>query len=115
MAYRIVRSPDVEPDLAAIYGHLLKSYMEFGDRYDEAETRAARRLLGIETRLHELTRMPFQGTLLPRVRAGLRRTTKDDAVIYFETDEHRSVVHVLAVFFSGQDHMTQILARLGRA
>jgi hypothetical protein len=43
----------------------------------------------------------------------LRRVTKDKAILYFITDDELAEVRVLAVFFSGQDHLRHIVERLG--
>jgi hypothetical protein len=33
-------------------------------------------------------------------------------VVYFEVDDRAQVVHVLAVFYGGQDHRQRMIARL---
>lgn len=104
----------VEDDFALIYEHLVDSYLEFGESPEEAILRASRRIIGLKERMYGLGRSPFQGTLLPVVMDGLRRVTKDDGIFYFDIDESRKRVRVLAVFYSGQDHLPQILDRLNR-
>lgn len=59
-----------------------------------------------------LASIPYQGTRHPELGDGLRQVTKDQAIHYFELDEAKKVIAVLAIFFSGQHHNRRILARL---
>ena len=77
--------------------------------------RAAARVRAIEDDMERLGRAPFQGTLREDLRPGLRQVTKRRAVFYFTVDEAAEQVRVLAVFFGGQDHLAEMLRRLGRA
>jgi hypothetical protein len=112
MAFDVVPVDQVEDDFRDIYLHLIKSYLEFGEGPPEAIERANLRILALKERMYGLWRTPYQGTLLSKVRIGLRRATKEDGVYYFEVDDCRKQLIVLAVFFSGQDHLPQIMARL---
>ena len=60
-----------------------------------------------------MVRSPFQGTLRPDIGAGVRNVTKGRAVIYFRPEEETETLHVLAVFWGGQDHMARMTARRG--
>lgn len=102
----------VENDFNEIYWHLIKSYIGFGEEPGEAISRATRRIQGLRERMFGLGARPFKGTLMPNVRQGLRRATYNDGIFYFEIDEKRKRVRILAVFFGGQDHLAQILDRL---
>lgn len=62
--------------------------------------------------MRALGRTPHQGTLRPELAPGLRSVTKDRAIFYFDVDDDRRVVRVLAVFFGGQDHQRLMLKRL---
>jgi plasmid stabilization system protein ParE len=64
--------------------------------------------------MEALARAPYQGTLLPSVVPGLRQVTKNRAIFYFDLDEERQLLRVLAIFFGGQDHRRRFLARLGQ-
>jgi toxin ParE1/3/4 len=55
---------------------------------------------------------PHRGTEHPEILPGLRTATSKKFVVYFEIDETRSEVRILAVFFGGVDHIRQILERL---
>ena len=55
---------------------------------------------------------PHQGTLRADLLPGLRSVTKDRAIFYFDIDDDRRTVRILAVFFGGQDHTRRMLMRL---
>ncbi len=112
--FRLERSPQATRDLKAILRFLIKSHRGFGERFDGAKERASKRVLQIEAAMEKLARLPKQGTLLPKLMPGLRRVTKDRAVFYFIIDEEPRIVRVLAVFFGGQDHQSEMLKRLAR-
>jgi plasmid stabilization system protein ParE len=112
MAYRVVRSADADEDLETIYAHLIRSHLKFGYSLVEAVDLAGARLRRIQKLMDALGLVPFQGTRRDRILKGLRSATKERAILYFTVDEAKEHVHVLAVFFSGQDHLPQIVARL---
>lgn len=86
--------------------------MQFGDSFAEAKERVATRMRRIDEAMRALSKTPHQGTLRPKLMAGLRHVTKDRAVFYFTVDDEARVVRVLAVFFGGQDHQNIMLRRL---
>lgn len=100
-----------ERDFELILDHLLLSYQEFGDDFDEAFDRAERRIGAIQSAARELAEIPFQGTLRPDILPGLRFVRRDKAVFWFVANEDREVVQVLAVFFGSQDHIRHMLTR----
>lgn len=110
--YSVHRSLSCDADLEVIFDHLFGAYCDLGDPVEESLTRAADRLRGIEDALERLGDVPFQGTLEPRIMAGLRHVTKDNTVFYFVVDEPAHEVRVLGVFFGGQDHRRHILKRI---
>jgi toxin ParE1/3/4 len=114
MGFKIVRSAGVDTDLDLINDHLFESYIDFGDTVLEAAGRAAARVRSIESDMEALARSPHQGTLSPEIAHGLRHVTKNKAILYFEIDDVRQIVLILAVFFSGQNHERRIVERLGR-
>ena len=111
MAYEIVRSDDVERDLALLFDHLVESYLAFGDDLTEAFERASVRIRSINKDIELLGQAPFQGTLSPHLLPGLRNVTKNRAIFYFEVLEDHQQVKLLAVFFGSQDHQRHILKR----
>ena len=112
MKYAVERARDTDRDLAEIFDFLTESYQSFGEDFDDAAKSAAERLRGIETEMLSLGDAPHQGTLRPDLLPGLRSVTKSRAVFYFDVDDDRRVVRVLAVFFGGQDHHRRMLGRL---
>ncbi|WP_299592761.1 type II toxin-antitoxin system RelE/ParE family toxin [uncultured Tateyamaria sp.] len=95
-----------------IFDHLFQSYRDLGEPIDDALTRAASRVRGVEDALTGLGDLPFQGTLVPQIMDGLRHVTKDNAVFYFIADEELMEVRVLGIFFGGQNHRYHILRRI---
>ena len=114
MPYRVERALGVDRDLDLIFDHLAGAYVDFGETRLEALTHAAVRIERIQGQMGALARQPHQGTLRPDLGAQVRSVTKTRAVFYFEIDEVRAVVRILAVFFGGQDHIRQMLTRLLR-
>ena len=111
MRYAVERSRDVARDLAMIFDFLVTSFETFGEDSEAAHERAAERIRAIDESILSLGAVPHQGTLREDILPGLRSVTKDRAVFYFDVDDERRVVHVLAVFFGGQDHQRRMLAR----
>jgi plasmid stabilization system protein ParE len=112
MVFKVIRTTQFESDLDIIHDHLIESYVHLGDAFPDAFDRAEARIKAIETDMEALAQAPHQGTLSPGIMPGLRHVTKNRAVLYFEVDETRETVLVLAVFFGGQDHGQHILDRL---
>ena len=112
MAWAVERSAEVDLDLALIFDFLLAAALDFGEPTDRAFEQAARRVRDIEQAIFALGNAPHQGTLDPALLPGLRRVSKERAILYFDTDEDAQVVRVLAVFFGGQDHRRRMLIRL---
>ena len=110
--YSVHRSLACDADLEAVFDHLFSAYRQLGDPVEDALTRAAGRLRGIEDALERLGDVPFQGTLVPQIMADLRHVTKDNAVFYFIVDEAARELRVLGVFFGGQDHRQHIVKRI---
>lgn len=114
MRYRVERALAVDGDLELIFDHLADAYSDFGDDRAEAFTRAAHRITGIQDEMEALGRQPHQGTGRPELGPTVRSLSKSRAVFYFEIDDDRTVVRVLAVFFGGQDHTRHMLTRMER-
>jgi plasmid stabilization system protein ParE len=112
MAYDIRRTKDSIQDLDSIFDHLVSTYLGFGDELQVAYERAGKRVRGITADMFALAAYPHRGTLDAGLGFGLRHFSKNNAVIYFRIDEAAKVVHVLAVFFGGQDHQRHMLKRL---
>ncbi len=104
-------SADAEYDFELIFDHLVDSYVGFGEDIEEAFEHAVDRLRGIRSTTHKLGLAPQQGTLRDDIAAGIRFVRLDKAVFWFDLDERRQVVRVLAVFFGAQDHIRHMLTR----
>jgi len=114
MAFKVVRSTEFDRDLDVIHDHLIKSYIGLGDAIADAFDRAQARIEAIEADLETLAQSPYQGILSPEIAQGLRHVTKNRALFYFQIDDERQNILVLAVFFGGQNHGRYIQERLHR-
>jgi len=112
VTFTVERAGNTERDLAAIFDFLIQTYEAFGEDPVTAYERATGRIRGIEDAMESLGKTPYQGTLRPELLPELRSVTKDRTVFYFDIDDERSVVRILAVFFGGQDHQRLMLKRL---
>ena len=112
MAWKVEFSVDAEADLELILDHLFESYVSFGESADEAFARASVRLAGIIDAADRIGTAPRRGTIRDEVASWLRNLTTDGAIYWFDLDERRKAVRILAVFFGGQDHVRHMLARL---
>lgn len=112
MKYAVERAIEIDRDFAAIFDFLIESYRAFGEDPKVAIERAATRLRSIETAMLSLGKAPPQGTLRVELLPGQRSVTKNRAIFYFDVDDDRRVVRVLAVLFGGRDHQRHMLKRL---
>jgi len=110
--FEIVRGDGVDRDLELIFDFLVGAAEELGEDAASAFSLAETRLSRIEANMRMLGRAPLQGTLRPHLGENIRNVTKDRAVFYFDVDEGRRKIRILAVFFVGQDHEARILLRL---
>lgn len=112
MKFSVDRVPSVDRDVADILNFLIESYRSFGDDEEAALARAADRVRKIEEAMPSLGNPPHQGTKREDLAPGVRSVTKNRAIYYFDVNEHRRVLRILAVFFGGQDHTRRMLQRL---
>lgn len=112
LAFDVVRSANCDSDLEAIFDYQFATYQALGETGADAFERAAARVLNIKTALEAFGKVPFQETLEAQIMDGLRHVTKDRAIFYFTVDEAVQQLRVLAIFFGGQDHRTQLLDRI---
>lgn len=112
MAYRLEFAADAECDFGLIFDHLPRSYLDFGESpessFEHAESRSAEIRRAAERILTAPDRGEHHDVMLP----GLRHLAIGRAIYWFDVDERRAVVRVLAVFFGGQDHVRHMLVRL---
>ena len=104
-------SENAEHDFELIFDHLVDSYIGFGEDIEDALEHAANRVLSIRGLSNKLGRAPQQGTVRDDIAHGMRFVRLDKAVFWFDLDEQRQVVRILAVFFGAQDHIRHMLTR----
>jgi plasmid stabilization system protein ParE len=105
---------EVERDFELIFDFLEESYRSFGESAEHATAHAVKRIETIRATAARLGSAPHRRTLHPEIMADLRHVTIDQAIYWFLIDEDALTVRVLAIFFGGQDHVRQMLARLLR-
>ena len=112
MAFRLEFAADSEADFGLIVEHLLRSYLDFGESLDSAVDHAETRILEIRAAAEGILTAPHRGERHDDILPGLRHLTIGAAIYWFDVDEPRETVRVLAVFFGGQDHVRHMMARL---
>ena len=112
MAWRIEFSPQARTDLSLIFDHLYKIYSDMGAPSSEAYSNAASRIKGIEESARALESNPYRGTLREAFGPNVRNITIKKAIIWFQVNEDKETVRILAFFFGAQDHIRHMLRRL---
>ncbi len=112
MAFRLEFSADAERDFRLIFDHLLNSYLEFGESLERAFDRAESRIVEIRASAERILTAPRRGERHDDLLPGLRHLAIGRAIYWFDVDDGRETVRVLAVFFGGRDHVRHMLARL---
>ncbi|MCY4450695.1 MAG: type II toxin-antitoxin system RelE/ParE family toxin [Immundisolibacterales bacterium] len=112
MGFRLELSAEAERDFGLLFDHLLRSYLDFGESLQSAVNHAETRIREIRAAAERILTAPHRGERHDDIRLGLRHLTIERAVYWFDVDEARGTVRVLAVFLGGQDHVRHMLARL---
>ena len=112
MAYRLEFAADAVVDFGLIFDHLLLSYRDFGESLESAVDHAETRILEIRTAAEGILTVPHRGERHDDILPGLRHLAIGAAIYWFDVDEPREMVRVLAVFFGGQDHVRHMMTRL---
>ena len=112
MAYRLEFAAEAERDFGLIFDHLMRSYLEFGESPQSAFDRAEARIGEIRTAAERIVTAPHRGERHDDLLPGLRHLAIARAIYWFDVDDERETVRVLAVFFGGQDHVRHMLVRL---
>ena len=112
MAFQLEFAADAERDFGLIFDHLLRSYLGFGERLENALDHAEARTLEIRAAAERILDAPHRGERHDDVLPGLRHLAIGRAIYWFDIDESHAAVRVLAVFFGGQDHVRHMMARL---
>ena len=112
MVFRLEFSVEAERDFGLIFDHLLQSYLGFGESPESAFDHAEARALEIRAAAERILTAPHRGERHDDLLPGLRHLAIGRAIYWFDVDDERQTVRVLAVFFGGQDHVRHMLARL---
>ncbi len=112
MAYRLELSVEAERDFGLIFDHLSDSYLGFGEALEDAFDHAEARILEIRAAADRIAAAPHRGERHDNILPGLRHLTIGRAVYWFDVDDDRRTVRILAIFFGGQDHIRHMMARL---
>ena len=112
MAFRLEFSVEAERDFGLIFDHLLQSYLGFGESPESAFDHAEARIQEIRVAAERILSAPHRGERHDDLLPGLRHLAIGRAVYWFDVDDERQAVRVLAVFFGGQDHVRHMLVRL---
>lgn len=115
MAFRLEFSIAAEREFERIFDYLFESYGDFGERPDEAVGHAAAQILEIRLAANRILTAPQRGELHDDILPGLRHWSLGRAIYWFEVDEGRETVRILGMFFTGQDHIRQMLAQFMEA
>ena len=110
--YRVRAAAGVTLDLDLIEEYLVQTYQGLGDDTESAMRRAAGRIGEALLYIRTFVEHPHRGTIHPEIGAGIRTVTENRFIFYFQIDEALFEVRILAVFFGGIDHRTQIVQRL---
>ena len=112
MDFHLEFSAEAERDFELIFDHLFDSYRSLGERREDALDHAAARVLEVRSAANRILTAPHRGESHDDILPDLRHLTIDRAIYWFDVDEARRTVRVLALFFGGQDHVRHMLLRL---
>ena len=112
MAFHLEFSAEAERDFGLIFDHLLGSYLDFGESLESSLDHAGARVLEIRTVAERILTAPHRGERHDDILPGLRHLAIGRAIYWYDVDEARRTVRILAVFFGGQDHVRHMMARL---
>ena len=112
MAWRLEFSVEAERDFGLIFDHLLRSYLDFGESLESALDHAEARILQVRATAERISAAPHRGERHDDILSGLQHLSIGRAIYWFDIDEPRRTVRVLAVFFGGQDHVRHMMVRL---
>ena len=112
MDFRLEFSADAERDSALIFDRLFDCYRSFGEDVLAALDHAEARVMEVRAAAGRILAAPYRGEKRDDALPGLRRLMIDRATYWFDIDETRRTVRVLAVFIGGQDQVRRMLTRL---
>ena len=101
MRFRIELSAEAERDFALISDHLIESHLGFGESVETALDHCEARIHDIRRETDRLGKAHSRGEGLDDRLPGLRHLTTDRAVYWFDVNEAKQRVRVLAISFGG--------------
>ncbi|MCY4137232.1 MAG: type II toxin-antitoxin system RelE/ParE family toxin [Rhodobacteraceae bacterium] len=84
----------------------------FGEALEDALDHAEALILEIRAAADRIAAAPHRGERHDNILPGPRHLTIGRAVYWFDVDDDRRTVRILAIFFGGQDHIRHMMARL---
>ena len=112
MAFRVEFAAEAERDFGLIFDHLLRSYLDFGESVESALDHTKARIGEIRAAEERILTALHRGERHDDILPGLRHLAIGRAIDWFDVDEPRETVRVIAVFVGGQDHVCHMIARL---
>ena len=112
MVWKVEFGPAASEDLRVIFRHLRASHEGFGNPLLLAANMAADRVHAIRKNAERLADAPHIGTRVTLGGEAFRYVTMDSAIYWFTLNEQAETVEIRAVFYSGQDHLGHMRARL---
>lgn len=112
MTFRLEFSADAERDFALIVDHLYDGCRSFGEDVQTALDHAEARVMEVRGAADLILTAPHRGEKRDDILPGLRRVTMERATYWFDIDQERRAVRVLAVFVGGRDQVRRMLTRL---
>lgn len=114
MGWTVEITPGALRDAQQIFAYLFRTHQDrFGHSTREANRLAVRRVQQIIEDAGRMANAPHIGTAHYDWRPGLRHLTLNRAIYWFILDEDHKRVRIVGLFFGGQDHFSQMIARLG--
>ncbi len=96
MAFRLEFSAEAARDFGLIFDHLLEGYISFGESLERAIEHAEARVLEIRATPDRILSAPRRGKSHDNILPGLRHLTINRAIYWFEVNEEKKTVHMLA-------------------
>ena len=112
MAFRLEFSAEAEHDFGLIFDHLLRIHLGFGESLEQALDHAGMRVVETRAGAERILSAPQRGERHDDILPGVRHLAIGRAIYWFDIDEPREAVRVLAVLFGGQEHVRHMMTRL---
>lgn len=112
MAVRRAFAAEAERDFGLIFDHHLRSCLGFGESPENAFDHSGSQTARTRGCTERILAASCCGERHDGMQPGQRHFVIGRKFYWFDIDEPRAVVRVLAVFFGGQDHVRHMLARL---